>query len=201
MILSFALCVLAVPLERRQNSSGVPDYVLRYAPIVYLHSEDPYRPADIGSQLTNTQPQVNYTTVQNLSSPLTLDSLDELNNLGGDNVYLTSKDNVEDNPVWLNGVEPDSSGRTNTVASCAIIINDHGSGLVDVFYMYFYAFDHAGTYLGHNLGNHVGDWEHNMVRFKNGTPQAIWYSQHSNGQAFEYDTVIKYNDGERVSTV
>ena len=34
-----------------------------------------------------------------------------------------------------------------------------------------------------------------MVRFTNGAPQAIWYSQHANGQAFTYDAVEK--SGER----
>lgn len=30
-----------------------------------------------------------------------------------------------------------------------------------------------------------------MIRFKGGKPQAIWYSQHSFGQAFTYDAVEK----------
>lgn len=33
-----------------------------------------------------------------------------------------------------------------------------------------------------------------MVRFVSGVPQAIWYSQHANGQAFKYATVEKEND-------
>jgi hypothetical protein len=28
--------------------------------------------------------------------------------------------------------------------------------------------------------------EHNMIRFSDGVPQAIWYSQHASGQAFTY---------------
>jgi hypothetical protein len=43
-------------------------------------------------------------------------------------------------------------------------------------------------------GNHVGDWEHNMVRFQNGKPTYVWYSQHANGQAFQYSTVQKKGD-------
>ena len=39
-----------------------------------------------------------------------------------------------------------------------------------------------------------GDWEHTMVRFQDGKPQAIWYSQHSNGEAFVYDVVEKYKN-------
>ena len=35
-----------------------------------------------------------------------------------------------------------------------------------------------------------------MIRFENGQPKAIWYSQHANGEAFTYDAVEK--DGRRV---
>lgn len=37
-----------------------------------------------------------------------------------------------------------------------------------------------------------------MVRFENGEPQAVWYSQHSGGEAFTYDAVLKI-DGRPVS--
>lgn len=33
-----------------------------------------------------------------------------------------------------------------------------------------------------------------MVRFSNGVPQYVWFSQHSNGQAFQYSTVQKQGD-------
>ena len=33
--------------------------------------------------------------------------------------------------------------------------------------------------------------EHNMIRFQNGEPQALWYSQHSGGQAFTYGALEK----------
>lgn len=48
--------------SKRQAPSGVPDYVLTYAPMVYLYSGDEYRPSDIGAQLNNTQPEVAYST-------------------------------------------------------------------------------------------------------------------------------------------
>lgn len=30
-----------------------------------------------------------------------------------------------------------------------------------------------------------------MIRFANGTPKAMWYSQHASGQAFTYDALEK----------
>ena len=161
---------------------------------MYLYSGDPYRPSDIGAQLSNTKPEVDFTVLSDAPSPLTLDNLNTLNNLppaNGSNVYLTSNDDVTTNPSYFYGQTPDSTGSTGTATSCAIIVNDHGNGAVDAFYMYFYAYNYGGTFLGTNLGDHVGDWEHNMVRFSNGVPTAVWYSQHSNGEAFTYDAVQK----------
>lgn len=178
---------------------GVPSFVVDYAPVVYLHSEDKYWPSDISAQLTNTEPKVNFEPVANAPNPLTLDNLAELNDFGGENVFLTSKIKPDANPPYLKGVLPNADGETQGAISCAIVTNDHGDGTVDAFYFYFYAFDFGGVYVGQNIGNHVGDWEHNMIRFVDGKPSAVWYSQHSNGQAFEYGTVMKLDGGDRVS--
>ena len=91
-------------------------------------------------------------------NPLTLDNLDQLNANNGANVYLTSIDDITIQPLWLKGVEPDGSGKTNGATSCAVIVNDRGNGLVDAFYMYFYAYNWGGRILGQEVGNHVGDW-------------------------------------------
>lgn len=42
-------------------------------------------------------------------------------------------------------------------------------------------------------GNHVGDWEHTMVRYYNGTPAYIYLSAHSSGTAYEYSTLNQTN--------
>lgn len=36
-----------------------------------------------------------------------------------------------------------------------------------------------------------------MVRFVNGQPQEVWYSQHANGQAFKYSVLEKHTDNLR----
>ncbi|KZF20450.1 hypothetical protein L228DRAFT_233066 [Xylona heveae TC161] len=181
-------------LQRRQ--AGVPNYVLEYAPLVWLQSSEQYHPSDIGAQLVHTKPEVNFTIVKDLPNPLTLDNLNALNADGGKDVYLTSVDDITKAPAWLNGIVPDATGKTNGAVSSVIVVNDHGSGNVDAFYFYFYAYNQGDTVLGQELGDHVGDWEHNMIRFKNGIPQAVWFSQHDNGEAFTYNCLEK--QGQRV---
>ncbi|KAI9821507.1 MAG: hypothetical protein M1832_003355 [Thelocarpon impressellum] len=167
----------------------IPTFVYEYAPVVWLHSKETYNPADIAQQLVHTVPRVNFAELD--TPPKTLRDLDELNGLGGGSVYLTSKDDITTNPAWLNGVAPDADGKTNDAVSAVIVITDKGDGVVDAFYFYFYANNWGGIVLGLEVNNHVGDWEHNMIRFRNGVPQTIWYSQHGNGQAFTYNAVSK----------
>jgi hypothetical protein len=33
-----------------------------------------------------------------------------------------------------------------------------------------------------------------MIRFDNGEPQALWYSQHAGGEAFTYNATLKINE-------
>ncbi|KAM0717853.1 hypothetical protein Q7P37_006185 [Cladosporium fusiforme] len=196
LLVCACLALLAGPAHS-QAPDGVPPFVVEYAPVVYLHSQDPYRPSDISAQLENTEPRVNFDLIENAPSPLTLENLADLDNFGDKDVYLTSKVKPDENPEYLRGALPDVNGRTDGAVSSTIIVSDRGDGTVDAFYFYFYAFDFAGGFLGHNIGSHVGDWEHNMIRFVDGKPTAIWYSQHANGQAFEYETVEKYAEGLR----
>ncbi|KAJ5063897.1 hypothetical protein J3E72DRAFT_395760 [Bipolaris maydis] len=182
--------------EKRQAPSGVPDYVLKYAPIVYLHSEEKYYPTDLQSFLDHTTPRVDFNEVPGPSKPLRTSNLDQMAN----NVWLTSNDDVTTDPTWIKGTKPNASGKTEGATTAAIIVNDKGNGNVDAFYMYFYAYNYGGEVLGWkqlNFGNHVGDWEHTMVRFSNGQPTAIWFSQHANGQAFRYSAVERDAAGIR----
>lgn len=152
----YATWALATRLVSRAPD-GVPSFVVAYAPIVYLHSQDPYLPSDIGAQLVNTEPRVNFTVVDGSPSPLTLDNLADLNSLGGEDVYLTSKIKPDENPEYLRGVLPNDDGRTESAVSSVVIVNDHKDGTIDAFYLYFTAFDYGGDYVGQNIGNHVGE--------------------------------------------
>lgn len=162
------------------------------APLVYLDTNEKFFPSDLETHIKNTVPYVNLVPIDPVPA-VSLANLDALNQLGnnGSNVFLTLKESVENNPDFLAGVQPDDSGKTNNAISCAVIANDHGDGIIDIFYMYFYSFDEGNTVLNQELGDHVGDWEHNMIRFRDGLPQAIWFSQHASGEAFSYEAVMK----------
>ncbi|KAL1630667.1 hypothetical protein SLS54_000538 [Diplodia seriata] len=168
---------------------------MRFAkpPLSYIHHEDAYYPSDFQAQIDNTQPEIDFKVVSDAESPLTLNNLDSLNSFG-EEVYLTSKDDITQVPPWLRGVKPDCNGKTDDATTAAVIVNDKGNGTVDAFYMYFYAYNWGGVVLDLQVGNHVGDWEHNMVRFENGVPKWVWYSQHANGQNFAYDILHKSGD-------
>ncbi|KAK6831640.1 hypothetical protein RU639_002870 [Aspergillus parasiticus] len=178
---------------RDVTATTVPSYILEYAPMVWLHSEEAYMPSDIGEQLVHTTPMVNWKPIEKAPSATTLDTLDQLNNLGNTSVYLTSKEGIDADPQpsWFGGVKPDQDGRTQDAISSTIILRDHGDGTLDAFYFYFYAYNQGNTVLGMEFGDHIGDWEHNMIRFSEGVPQAIWYSQHASGQAFTYGATEK----------
>ena len=53
----------------------------------------------------------------------------------------------------------------------------------------------ASSVLGLRYGNHVGDWEHSMVRFVNGVPDTVFFSAHTGGFAYKYSALEK--DGDR----
>ncbi|EEH41913.2 hypothetical protein PAAG_03834 [Paracoccidioides lutzii Pb01] len=170
----------------------VPEFVLKYAPLIYIHSEESYMPSNFETLVANCIPTVNYTPIVGAPSPLTLENLDLLNNLGGKNVFLTTKEGIRALPEWFKGTRPNKAGQTEDAVSSVVVLREHGDGkTVDVFYFYYYAYNQGNTVFGTQLGNHVGDWEHNMIRFVNEQPQSIWYSQHAAGQAFTYEATEK----------
>ncbi|KAL2384897.1 hypothetical protein RJZ90_001639 [Blastomyces dermatitidis] len=253
----------------------IPNYVLEYAPLVHLFSGEQFWPGDIAEHLYHITPQLNYTPIQAQAEHPTLADLNELNMWqNGSYVFLTSNDNVEDRPPWLeakknipkpdatedklewhsgihdvqeaiavsdmedwhdvgssppkergNEADPDSHsspipaeaaekydivddklapwpdtrgirdeknnipGRSK--APAVLIVVDKGNGIVDAFWFYFYSFNLGNIVLNVRFGNHVGDWEHSLVRFHHGKPKAVFFSEHSFGDAYSYDALEK----------
>lgn len=205
----------------------VPEYVLDYAPLVHLYSGEQFWPGDIGEHLEHVTPLLNYTPVKYFTQSMNLTNLDDLNLYNhGRFVYLTSEDNVEDRPDWLGGEKnipdipeeedgffiwvkkvikrilpigtvapPMQGGRSD--APAVLIVVEKGEGVIDAFWFYFYSYNLGNLVFNVRFGNHVGDWEHCLVRFKDGEPKFVFVSEHTFGQAYSYDAIEKY--GERVS--
>lgn len=162
---------------------AIPDYALTYAPYTVIYSGEGWWPSEITTHLAHVTPEVDSVAVADTITLATLNSITA-------DAYLTSNDNVEDDPAWLLSTEntPNTSGLSNAPAT--IIAADKGD-FVDVFYFYFYSYNHGTTFLGSRYGNHVGDWEHTMVRFVDGAPTHVYLSAHSGGYAYTYDAVAK----------
>ncbi|KFZ01324.1 hypothetical protein V501_10084 [Pseudogymnoascus sp. VKM F-4519 (FW-2642)] len=202
---TLALCSIAIvalifqarytPSDTRDqtpNPQGtIPSYAIDYAPLIWLDVNEEYFPSSLATHIQNTHPSLDHDALT-LNTTLDLTNLSLLNALGdeGLNIYLTSNLDVTTLPPWLTGTKPSSTGLTSST-SAAIIAVPRSASVVDVFYTYFYSFNLGPTVLGQQLGNHVGDWEHNMIRFVDGFPEAMWFSQHGGGQAFAYSAVEK----------
>ncbi|KAF2845704.1 hypothetical protein T440DRAFT_260367 [Plenodomus tracheiphilus IPT5] len=190
----------------------VPEYVTRYAPLIWLHSDDPFKPSDLLNHVRHTTPMVDGKPVSG-SPELNLDNLASLNELG-DQAYLTSKNDPTTEPAWLFGETPDSSGRISNAVPCCVILVQKGPRDLDAFFFYFYSYNRGanisqvlepldkllgGDVTGMHFGDHVGDWEHNMIRFRDGKPTGIYYSQHGDGRAYEWDdTELSKQDGRPI---
>lgn len=183
-------CVPSFVLAAPTAGTALPSYITQFAPLSYLSASESYLPADIAEHLKHVQPELDRKATASSVSFSTIGSLSS-------DTYLSSKDKVSDIPSWFHGVKPDSSGYTSSPAT--IIAVEKSGGIVDAFYFYFYSYDHS-KYLGLQFGDHVGDWEHTMVRFVNGAPQSIYLSAHSSGSAYTYNTLVSASSGGRAVT-
>lgn len=197
----------------------IPQYVLDCAPLVHLYSEEQFWPCDLKEHLFHVTPELNYTPIQGLP-PLNLTNLDQLNQFeDGRHVFLTSNDNVEDRPDWLGGQIniPDdftddakagkfrtNRGKTQTQshgghsdAPAVLLTVDKGDGIVDAFWFFFYSYNLGNIVFSIRFGNHIGDWEHTLIRFQHGKPKLVFVSEHFFGSAYKYSAVEKI--GIRVS--
>ncbi|KAL9123696.1 MAG: hypothetical protein Q9217_006900 [Psora testacea] len=195
----------------------IPQYVLDHAPYVHLYSEEQFWPCNTVEHLLHTTPELNYTPIEEQRQVLNLTNLDKLNDYErGRHVFLTSKDNVEDRPEWLGGAEniptrfkedvsdkgrfhpshtyePINNNREGgrSDAPAVLVTVNKGDGVVDAFWFFFYSYNLGNIVLNVRFGNHVGDWEHTLIRFQHGKPVAVYFSEHNFGSAYSYDAVEK----------
>ena len=181
----------------------IPQYVFEYAPYVHLFSDEQFWPCDIADHLVHTMPALNYTPVENMKDDRTLHNLAQLNQFGFD-TYLTSRDDVESRPEWLGGSQniPESSrgaGKRDgkigpgghSTAPAILVVIPKENGIVDAFWFFFYSYNLGNKVMNVRFGNHVGDWEHTLVRFRDGKPDLVFLSEHSGGEAYAYTALEK----------
>ncbi|KAL9047454.1 MAG: hypothetical protein Q9206_006775 [Seirophora lacunosa] len=178
----------------------------------------------MAEHLEHVTPHLNYTPISATPSSFNLSNLNKLDEYDdGRFVYLKSDDNVEERPDWLGGEKnipidpgelfhqlpreqqnrqqpieissngPVSGGRSD--APAVLVVIDKGGGIVDAFWFFFYSYNLGNTVFNVRFGNHIGDWEHSLVRFHHGKPQKVFVSEHYWGQAYTYGAVEKM--GER----
>jgi hypothetical protein len=242
--------------ERRKILRDIPDYVLKYAPLVHLYSGEDFWPSDIKDHVEHMTAYVHEEALNETDLPeWDLHNLHHLNKRDG-RVLLHSNDDVESRPFWLHshhnipkpfeddedvirqppvrhgegrapkggepmtwfdvdknhpvhrisdpskyphraqivprGHKPDEDGYS--AAPAILIMVDKGSGIVDAFWFFFYSYNLGQTVLGVRFGNHVGDWEHCMVRFDHGVPRGMYLSEHEGGQAYAWSAMEKRGD-------
>lgn len=82
-----------------------------------------------------------------------------------------------------------TGGRSD--APAVLVVVDKGHGIVDAFWFFFYSYNLGNAVFNIRFGNHVGDWEHCLVRFYQGKPKALFFSAHTAGEAYSYGAVEK----------
>src|SRR5450755_4088057 len=90
------------------------------APIIWLHSADPFMPSDILTHVQHMTPETNRKPIPGIPD-LNLDNLALLNEYGN-GVYLTSKDDVTASPSWIYGQAPDQTGAIRNATPCVVIV-------------------------------------------------------------------------------
>ncbi|KAG8904023.1 Vacuolar protein sorting-associated protein 62 [Tulasnella sp. 403] len=182
----------------------LPAYALQYAPLLWLHPKERYWPGNPLEHLENCIPKTKDGKRVDVPADVfgKADML-KLPQVNTPDIYLTLNkedprvnDRIEKLTSTQGKPHPDTR---RSDAACWIITADKkaivGEGIVDVFYFYFYPYNLGNTVVFTEFGNHVGDWEHSMVRFQNGTPIAMHLSAHSDGHAWAWKTMEKM--GER----
>lgn len=187
--------------ERTTQEGEIPPYVIEFAPALHLYSEERYLPYDVKDFVAHFHAEYeNGTKVDGFEESIDITQLSRLRRLEEDLVYLTANSDFDADPYWITGVnnKPRYSNGEIPQAPATLIVVDKGNGWVDAYWFYFYSFNLGPYVMGIGpFGNHVGDWEHSLVRFFHGKPIIVWMSAHGGGSAYLYDHLEKLVSDER----
>lgn len=175
----------------------IPSYVTEFAPVVHLYAEEKYLPYSIEEYVKHFYITTSDGTNITQKLPLSLEDLEptqQNSTVPPEEIFLTSLKNFDSDPNWITGVKniPDIETGLLPNAPAVLIVVDKGKGWVDAFWFYFYSFNLGPFVMGGGpYGNHVGDWEHSLVRFHKGEPKIVWMSAHGGGTAYKYSAMEK----------
>jgi len=249
-----------------QASRKIPSFVLRHAPLIYLHEDEQWWPTDVADFMHHVQhrqegrneafdvrlPTMNrYLPRDNLPGRAFLQSLDDPEELpdwitstqnkplkekdrhrrtsltgkghttvrhtGSHNGRVTGEqhrsggwssgfmrsqkvlgtvpEHASLEEEFENGDHKDSPGYHSSAPAFLITVEKENN-TVDAFWFFFYAFNRGARVTGIQYGNHVGDWEHVLVRFQNGTPTGAFLSAHEWGSAYDFDVLERHGTAQ-----
>lgn len=187
----------------------VPQYVLDNCPLVHLYSEEHYWPGNIEEFVKHFHLRDGTGNIVD-KGPLSLTTLESSYryrlpngtsvNLPSEELYMTCNEDFSKDPLWLVGSHPEYGTGLIKDSQSTVLIVDKGNGWVDAFWFYFYPFNWGPFIMGDGpWGNHVGDWEHSLVRFHLGEPKYLWMSAHGGGTAYRFSAIEKVKKLKRVN--
>ncbi|CAH7678547.1 hypothetical protein PPACK8108_LOCUS13070 [Phakopsora pachyrhizi] len=188
----------------------VPRYVLDHAPLVHLNSNEKFWPSKLEKHLKNCliyydrpiETEDHDDDEGDLFSVLT-----ESNEINCKGTFLTSLKDVRPSPEkhpWIVSLEgkPDPKTLRSDHSPAILILVDKSKitgveGTLDAFWFFFYSFNLGPKVAGFHFGNHIADWEHCMIRFLNGKPQAVHLSSHADGFSYKFDCLEKFKEDSK----
>jgi len=182
------------------KEAEIPEFITANAPVVHLYSEERYYP---GSPADYVPHFMVSTRDYNSTEQVDLGSLASIGRrLNSSDLFLTSREQWEPapGPEWLTKFATNQpnllTGKIENAFATLIVVDKPEINAVDAFWFYFYPFNLGPFVMGHGpFGNHIGDWEHSLVRFNREThePEVVWMSAHGGGTAFRFDSMAQEN--------
>ena len=77
-------------------------------------------------------------------------------------------------------------------APAVLVVVEKPNNITDAFWFFFYSFNLGNTVLNVRFGNHVGDWEHTLIRFQHGKPIEAFLSEHNFGSSYTFNALEKH---------
>ncbi|KDQ07293.1 hypothetical protein BOTBODRAFT_38910 [Botryobasidium botryosum FD-172 SS1] len=185
------------PVDGKINE--VPIYAIVYAPLLHCYDKERYWPGSVLVHLEHCHPETYDGDLIDIPRDVVgKPAMLTLPQVNKDDVFLKLDVEPKEEPDidYLTsrvGIPNLSTGKSVAPAWMLVIdkTKELGPGIVDVFYFFFWPFNFGPTVMGKHFGNHVGDWEHAMIRFRSGVPYAMHLSSHSDGEAYEWSALEK----------